>query len=149
MIIGSTKETINNECRVALTPAMVKSYIKFGFKVVIESNLGQKSFISNEDYQTAGAEILSSDLEVFQKSNILINVNPPSDEQIGNIKEGTLLISFLQTTKETKTVQKLVNRLTRRIENKLVIEQAAVIAALKADSYNNPDFGKEIAKYLE
>ena len=48
-----------------------------------------------------------------------------------------------------KTVQKLVNRLTRRIENKLVIEQAAVIAALKADSYNNPDFGKEIAKYLE
>ena len=43
MIIGSTKETINNECRVALTPAMVKSYIKFGFKVVIESNLGQKS----------------------------------------------------------------------------------------------------------
>ena len=48
-----------------------------------------------------------------------------------------------------KTVQKLVDRLTRRIENKLVIEQAAVIAALKTDSYNNPEFGKEIAKYLE
>ena len=48
-----------------------------------------------------------------------------------------------------KTVQKLVDRLTRRIENKLVIEQAAVIAALKADSYNDTEFGKEIAKYLE
>jgi len=48
-----------------------------------------------------------------------------------------------------KTVQKLVDRLTRRIENKLVIEQAAVIAALKADSYNDPKFGEEIAKYLE
>jgi len=120
MIIGSTKETINNECRVALTPAMVKSYIKFGFKVVIESNLGQKSFISNEDYQTAGAEILSSDLEVFQKSNILINVNPPSDEQIGNIKEGTLLISFLQTTKETKTVQKLAEKNVSAISMHLI-----------------------------
>ena len=48
-----------------------------------------------------------------------------------------------------KTVQKLVDRLTRRIENKLVIEQAAVIAALKADSYVESDFGKDIAKYLE
>ncbi len=48
-----------------------------------------------------------------------------------------------------KTVQKLVERLTRRIENKLVIEQAAVIAALKFDSYNDLKFGKEIAKYLE
>ena len=48
-----------------------------------------------------------------------------------------------------RTVQKLVDRLTRRIENKLVIEQSAVIASLKADSYNEPDFGGEIAKYLE
>jgi DNA gyrase subunit B len=48
-----------------------------------------------------------------------------------------------------KTVQKLVDRLTRRVENKLVIEQAAVIASLKADSYTERDFGREIAKYLE
>ena len=48
-----------------------------------------------------------------------------------------------------KKVQKLVERLTRRIENSLVIEQAAVIASLKAESYNDPDFGIEIAKYLE
>jgi DNA gyrase subunit B len=48
-----------------------------------------------------------------------------------------------------KTVQKLVERLTRRVENSLVIEQAAVIASLKAESYNEPDFGLEIAKYLE
>jgi DNA gyrase subunit B len=48
-----------------------------------------------------------------------------------------------------KAVQKLIDRLTRRVENKLVIEQAAVIASLKFDSYNESDFGREIAKYLE
>ena len=48
-----------------------------------------------------------------------------------------------------KTIQKLVDRLTRRIESKLVIEQAAVIAALKKDSYNQNELVKEIAKYLE
>ena len=48
-----------------------------------------------------------------------------------------------------KTVQKLVERLTRRIENKLVIEQAAVIAALKAESYSDSNLVKQMAKYLE
>ena len=43
----------------------------------------------------------------------------------------------------------MIDRLTRRIENKLVIEQASVVAALKIESYNNKEFGKEIAKYLE
>ena len=42
----------------------------------------------------------------------------------------------------------LVNQLTRRIDNKLVIEQAAVIAALKESSIMEPSIGEEIAKYL-
>ena len=71
-----------------------------------------------------------------------VPINKNETTQITNVE----LVKLLNLC---KTVQKLVNRLTRRIENKLVIEQAAVIAALKADSYNNPDFGKEIAKYLE
>ncbi len=48
-----------------------------------------------------------------------------------------------------KQVQKLVLQLTRRIDNRLVIEQAAVIAALKPESLNNIEVGKEIAKYLK
>ena len=59
MIIGSIKEIITNETRAALTPAMVKSYIKFGFKVIIESNLGERSFISDQNYKDVGAEIES------------------------------------------------------------------------------------------
>ena len=43
----------------------------------------------------------------------------------------------------------LVEQLKRRVDNKLVIEQAAVIAALKESSLNDQIIGKEIAKYLE
>ena len=68
-----------------------------------------------------------------------------------NKKEVTQITSveLVKLLNLCKTVQKLVDRLTRRIENSLVIEQAAVIASLKADSYSEPDFGMEIAKYLE
>ena len=68
-----------------------------------------------------------------------------------NKKEVTQITSveLVKLLNLCKTVQKLVDRLTRRIENSLVIEQAAVIASLKAESYSEPDFGTEIAKYLE
>ncbi|MDC6448445.1 DNA topoisomerase (ATP-hydrolyzing) subunit B [Alphaproteobacteria bacterium] len=67
-------------------------------------------------------------------------------------KNENILISNIDLIKLLnlcKSVQKLVDRLTRRIENKLVIEQASVIAALKIESYQNNAVGKEIAKYLE
>ena len=53
--------------------------------------------------------------------------NNNQKDQISN-KE---LISLLQISKK---VQSLINQLTRRLDNKLVIEQAAVIAALKESS---------------
>ena len=42
----------------------------------------------------------------------------------------------------SKKVQKLINQLTRRIDNRLVIEQAAVIAALKPESLKDIEIGK-------
>ena len=49
----------------------------------------------------------------------------------------------------SKKVQKLINQLTRRIDNRLVIEQAAVIAALKQESLKNREIGMGISKYLQ
>ncbi len=72
--------------------------------------------------------------EVPKKSNV--------KDQISNKQ----LVSLLKLSKK---VQMLVNQLTRRIDNKLVIEQAAVIAALKEESIKDPTIGVEIAKYLE
>ncbi len=68
--------------------------------------------------------------------------NKDEFNQISNIELVTLL-------KLSKKVQKLIDRLTRRLDNRLVIEQAAVISALKQESYNDKDFGKEMAKYLD
>ncbi len=82
---------------------------------------------------------------INEGSKKLIYEVPKNKNDINQISNNEL-IKLLNLC---KIVQKLVERLTRRIENTLVIEQAAVIAALKADSYNDSDFGKQIAKYLE
>ena len=64
---------------------------------------------------------------IDEGSKKLIYEVPINKNEINQIS-GQQLIKLLNLC---KTVQKLVDRLTRRIENKLVIEQAAVIAALK------------------
>ena len=82
---------------------------------------------------------------INEGSKKLIYEVPKNKNEINQISN----MELIKLLNLSKTVQKLVERLTRRIENRLVIEQASVIAALKIDSYNNNEFGKEIANYLQ
>ena len=106
MQIGIPKELSNNETRTPVTPGVVKSYVKFGFNVVVESGAGNTSYISDDNLKEAGAQIAMSVSEVYQ-SDIILKVNAPTDDEINQFKEGSLLISFIQTTKEIDTVKNL------------------------------------------
>ena len=107
MIIGIPKESDQNESRIAITPGTIKSYIKFGFKVIAESGAGALSHISNESLKESGAEVIEKNSDIYQKANIIIKVNPPTNEEIDLMKEGSMLVSFMQTTKEKEIVKKL------------------------------------------
>ena len=92
MIIGTPKETLPGENRVAILPADIKrlSSDKLVFK--IETGAGAGSFISDEDYKTAGAEIVS---DIYSDSDLILRINPPSDDELSIIKEHTSIISLL------------------------------------------------------
>ena len=120
MIIGIPKELNSTETRTSITPGTVKSYAKFGFNVVVESGAGDLSHISDTDLKEAGAEIVSSGNDVFQKSDIVVKVNPPTDEEISLMKEGSMLVSFMQTTKETELVKKLQSKKINAISMHLI-----------------------------
>ena len=120
MIIGIPKELDNKENRSAVTPGIVKSYVKFGFTVLIESGAGMLSHISDESLKESGAEITSNISELYQKSNIIIKVNAPTLEEIDHIKEGTMVISFIQTAKEKEIVKKLQSKKINAISMHLI-----------------------------
>ena len=88
MILGIPKETLNNESRVAAIPATIKQYISAGFSVVVESGAGNLSQISDQDYKQVGAEILSDATSVYAKSDMILKVNSPTEEEINIIKDG-------------------------------------------------------------
>ncbi len=82
---------------------------------------------------------------IHEGSKKLIFEVPTPKNTINQIS-GLDLIKLINLSQK---VQKYVDQLTRRIDNRLVIEQASVIAALKQESLNNIEVGTEIAKYLK
>ena len=82
---------------------------------------------------------------ITEGSKNLVMETPSTNNKVNQIS-GKNLVSLINLAKKS---QKLILPLLRRIENKQVIEQAAVIAALKMESLEKNEVGIEIAKYLQ
>ncbi len=110
MIIGSTKEDLTLEKRVALTPDTVKNYIGLGLKVCIEKDYAIHIGIKDDDYKKNGVEIKNSANEVLGISNLLIKVNCPSESEINNLKESTILIGMFNPTQNNKRINEILKK---------------------------------------
>ena len=60
MIIAITKETLQNEFRVSLTPHACADFVKSGHKIHIESGAGLHSYYTDEEYKKAKDKILKN-----------------------------------------------------------------------------------------
>ena len=101
------KETSDNETRVAATPGSIKELVKAGLNVMVETQAGTKSNISDTDYKNAGASIIESKEELLSKADILLKVLPPTLDQIVLLQPKSIVVSFCQTTRDIDTVKAL------------------------------------------
>jgi NAD(P) transhydrogenase subunit alpha len=93
MIVGVPKETLAGERRVALVPELVPKLTALGLEVVVQSGAGIAAGFLDASYIEKGARI---EAEVLAKADILLKVQPPTADEIGDLKEGATLIAFLQ-----------------------------------------------------
>ena len=110
MIIGSIKEDLSLEKRVALTPEAAKSIIGLGLKICIEKNYAEHIGIKDEDFNKAGVEIKNSSIEVLNTCNLLLKVNCPSDKEISNIKEKTILVGMFNPSQNKNKINDLLKK---------------------------------------
>lgn len=95
MRIGIPKEILLEEKRVALAPAGVDSLVRAGHTVYIETNAGDGSHFSDDDFIKTGATIVYSAEEVYQRSELIVKVSPIGDEELKYLQENQTLFSFL------------------------------------------------------
>src|SRR5438094_4738508 len=75
--VGIPREVKNHEYRVAITPAGVHEFTRFGHDVVIESGAGNGSSILDGEFVAAGARILGTADEVWGEADLILKVKEP------------------------------------------------------------------------
>lgn len=95
LFIGIPKEVAMQENRVCLTPEAVALLVNNGHEVWVETNAGLTAKFTDSEYSEAGAKIVYTAKEVFE-ADIVLKIEPPSDEEIEYLKPGKSLISALQ-----------------------------------------------------
>jgi NAD(P) transhydrogenase subunit alpha len=93
--IGVPRETFPGEKRVATVPEVVEKLIKLGFSVAIETGAGDAANFSDETYRAAGAEVVVGAAELWATSDIVFKVRAPGADEVGLLREGGTLISFI------------------------------------------------------
>ena len=101
MIIAAMQEP-DHETRVAITPTAVKHYIKLGLDVACEHNAGQLAGFSDQEYEQAGATIIRNKKLLLKSANILVCVNEPAPNELSGLAPHALLISHIDSDKQTK-----------------------------------------------
>src|SRR4029079_11579325 len=92
MRVGVPRETAAGECRVALVPEVVSRLVPGGFEVLVEGGAGESASFPDRDYEEAGAQIVGNPYE----ANAVVKVQKPSADEAGRLREGQVLIGFLQ-----------------------------------------------------
>ncbi|SHE34000.1 NAD(P) transhydrogenase subunit alpha [Mariniphaga anaerophila] len=103
MILGLLKEH-GDETRVALLPEIVQNLIEQKVEIFVEQSAGETAFAPDEAYREAGAKIVSRK-EVFDKAEVLLQIQPPSEEDVNNIKDSQVWISAFNPLWETDLVK--------------------------------------------
>lgn len=108
MIIGVPQEVKNNEFRVGLTPGNVRGLCQQGHTVLIQRGAGAQIGLSDESYRKAGATLINSAAEVFQKAEMIVKVKEPQPQECAMLREDQLLFTYLHLAPDPKQTAALL-----------------------------------------
>jgi NAD(P) transhydrogenase subunit alpha len=106
MRIGIPRERRNGEHRVATVPDVVKTYVAWGWDVLIEAGAGVAAGFPDDLYVAAGATIVDNAFD----ADLVLVVGPPSRDEVERIDAGTTLVGFLDPFVATDVVQACLDR---------------------------------------
>ena len=95
MKIVSAKEQIELEKRIAITPETAKKFISIGLDVSLSKDYGIHLGFSDEEYRSLGVNIAENEKDLFDQSDIIVQLGLPSDDKLSHLKEKQILIGVL------------------------------------------------------
>ncbi len=109
MKVGIPKEVKNHEYRVAITPAGVHELVRFGHEVFVQQDAGAGSAIPDDDFVTAGAQILPTADDVWQAGDLILKVKEPVEEEYHRMRKDQVLFTYLHLAASKACTDALVS----------------------------------------
>src|SRR5213595_1253467 len=106
MRVGVPKESAEGERRVALVPELVSKLVEGGFEILVEPGAGEAASFPDASYQEAGAQL---DGNPYQ-ADVVVKVQKPSAEEAARLRDGQVLIGFLQPLTDKEGVERLTQQ---------------------------------------
>jgi NAD(P) transhydrogenase subunit alpha len=105
MKVGVTRETTAGERRVALVPDIVGKLAGAGFEIVVEPDAGAAASFPDAAYAEAGATLASP-----WEADLVAKVRKPSEDEVARLRDGQLLIGYLDPLSDPDGIQRLAAR---------------------------------------
>lgn len=105
--IAVPKTTTANEKRVAASPETVKKLTGMGCEVRIETGAGDGAAVTDAMFKEAGAKIVKDAAEACKGADVILAVQPPTEEEIGQMDKGALLVSQMNPYNNAALLKKL------------------------------------------
>lgn len=112
--LGVPKETKTSEGRVAITPDGVREFERAGIEVFVETNAGAAASITDEEYVSAGATIVSSAADAWGQ-NMVVKVKEPTEKEFGFLRRDLTLFTYLHLAAYPKVADALLAQGTTAI----------------------------------
>ena len=109
MIVGTVREIKNHEYRVGLTPESAQELVAHGHTVLVEEGAGSGIRAWDHEYEKAGAEIVGTAAEVFERAEMIVKVKEPQAGERAMLREGQVLYTYLHLAPDPEQTEDLVN----------------------------------------
>ena len=110
MKVAVPKETAAGERRVALVPDTANKLKAAGLEVSVESGAGSEAFITDATFEAAGVQVVKDPSALLKDADAVLKVQPPSVAEVPQLKNGAVLISFLQPATQGDIVRALAKQ---------------------------------------
>jgi len=101
------KERAAGERRVALVPELAGRLAANGFEILVERGAGEAASFPDAAYEAAGARVVD---DAYGEADAVAKVQKPSDEEVARLREGQVLIGFLQPLTDPEGIARLAGR---------------------------------------
>jgi NAD(P) transhydrogenase subunit alpha len=110
IVLAVPKESTPGEQRVATVPEVVQKLVKSGHEVRIEHDAGTGAYYPDDLFTAVGGRIVAARAELLGGAQVVLRVQPPTIAEVDQFAEGTIVIGFMNSTRNLEAVARMRDR---------------------------------------